>query len=160
MVKVSEHAGENGKKAGSMLLKMSFALVIMVGVIKLAGKLEAGEIVKGTIVVGVLGVLFKAIVKVSQYAGEHGAKAGSMILKISIALMAMVGVIKLISYISHMVAVPRLIDLRRDRKKNLNHQFFHMMTLFSKPEGMQTLYLRLCVIFWKNIICNTGGLSG
>lgn len=100
MVKVSEHAGENGKKAGSMLLKMSFALVIMVGVIKLAGKLEADEIVKGTIVVGVLGVLFKAIVKVSQYAGEHGAKAGSMILKISIALMAMVGVIKLISYIS------------------------------------------------------------
>ena len=100
MVKVSEHAGANGKKAGSMLLKMSFALVIMVGVIKLAGKLEADEIVKGTIVVGVLGVLFKAIVKVSQYAGEHGAKAGSMILKISIALMAMVGVIKLISYIS------------------------------------------------------------
>lgn len=100
MVKVSEHAGENGKKAGSMLLKMSFALVIMVGVIKLAGKLEADKIVKGTIVVGVLGVLFKAIVKVSQYAGEHGAKAGSMILKISIALMAMVGVIKLISYIS------------------------------------------------------------
>ena len=100
MVKVSEHAGANGKKAGSMLLKMSFALAIMVGVIKLAGKLEADEIVKGTIVVGVLGVLFKAIVKVSQYAGEHGAKAGSMILKISIALMAMVGVIKLISYIS------------------------------------------------------------
>jgi len=100
MVKVSEHAGANGKKAGSMLLKMSFALVIMVGVIKLAGKLEADEIIKGTIVVGVLGVLFKAIVKVSQYAGEHGAKAGSMILKISIALMAMVGVIKLISYIS------------------------------------------------------------
>ena len=100
MVKVSEHAGANGKKAGSMLLKMSFALVIMVGVIKLAGKLEADEIVKGTIVVGVLGILFKAIVKVSQYAGEHGAKAGSMILKISIALMAMVGVIKLISYIS------------------------------------------------------------
>lgn len=100
MVKVSEHAGANGKKAGSMLLKMSFALAIMVRVIKLAGKLEADEIVKGTIVVGVLGVLFKAIVKVSQYAGEHGAKAGSMILKISIALMAMVGVIKLISYIS------------------------------------------------------------
>lgn len=100
MVKVSEHAGENGKKAGSMLLKMSFALVIMVGVIKLAGKLEADEIIKGTIVVGVLGVLFKAIVKVSQYAGENGKKAGSMILKISIALMAMVGVIKLISYIS------------------------------------------------------------
>lgn len=100
MVKVSEHAGANGKKAGSMLLKMSFALIIMVGVIKLAGKLEADEIIKGTIVVGVLGVLFKAIVKVSQYAGEHGAKAGSMILKISIALMAMVGVIKLISYIS------------------------------------------------------------
>lgn len=100
MVKVSEHAGANGKKAGAMLLKMSFALIIMVGVIKLAGKLEADEIIKGTIVVGVLGVLFKAIVKVSQYAGEHGAKAGSMILKISIALMAMVGVIKLISYIS------------------------------------------------------------
>ena len=100
MVKVSEHAGANGKKAGAMLLKMSFALIIMVGVIKLAGKLEADEIVKGTIVVGVLGVLFKAIVKVSQYAGANGKKAGSMILKISIALMAMVGVIKLISYIS------------------------------------------------------------
>ena len=87
----------NMDKAGKMLLKISAALLIMVLVIKTVSGLEGGAIIKGLTVIAAMELLVIALVKVSQFAGQHASKAGTMLLKISIALLIMVGVIKMLS---------------------------------------------------------------
>ena len=84
----------NLAKAGSMLIKMSFALLIMVGVIKIASALDKSDLKDGLAVIIPLMLLFAGIVAVSKFAGEFSRKAGSMLLQISIALLLMVGVVK------------------------------------------------------------------
>lgn len=99
MVAVSYFAGEHADKAGKMLIKMSVAMAIMVGVIKLASGLDGDEVLNGIAVIGLITLLFEAIIIVSQTAGEYGSKAGAMLLGMSIAIGVLVGVIKLISYL-------------------------------------------------------------
>lgn len=99
MVAVSYFAGEHADKAGKMLIKMSVAMAIMVGVVKLASKLDGDEVLSGIAVMGLITLLFEAIIIVSQTAGEYGSKAGAMLLGMSIAIGVLVGVIKLISYL-------------------------------------------------------------
>ena len=99
MVAVSYFAGEHADKAGKMLIKMSVAMTIMVGVIKLASGLDGDEVLNGIAVIGLITLLFEAIIIVSQTAGEYGSKAGAMLLGMSIAIGVLVGVIKLISYL-------------------------------------------------------------
>lgn len=99
MVAVSYFAGEHADKAGKMLIKMSVAMAIMVGVIKLASGLDGDEVLSGIAVIGLITLLFEAIIIVSQTAGEYGSKAGAMLLGMSIAIGVLVGVIKLISYL-------------------------------------------------------------
>lgn len=99
MVAVSYFAGEHADKAGKMLIKMSVAMAIMVGVVKLASKLDGDEVLSGIAVIGLITLLFEAIIVISQTAGEYGSKAGVMLLGMSIAIGILVGVIKLISYL-------------------------------------------------------------
>lgn len=95
VILVSKFAGEHGKAAGSMLLKMSFALLIMVAVVKLASKLKQSEIDRGTSLIWKLELLFAAVIAVSILAGENASKAGSMLLKMSFALIIAVACVKL-----------------------------------------------------------------
>lgn len=99
MIAVSYFAGEHADRAGNMLIKMSIAMAIMVGVIKLASNLSGEEVISGIAVISLIGMLFEAIILVSQTAGEYGSKAGAMLLGMSIAIGVLVGVIKLISYL-------------------------------------------------------------
>ena len=97
IIAISQFSGEHGAKAGSMLLLMSGALLVMIGVIKLASGLEIGEIIKGIAVVAAIELLFAGIIAVSALAGKHGAQAGVMLLGMSIALAMTVTVIKQVS---------------------------------------------------------------
>lgn len=92
---VKGDAAKSIGKAGKLLTKMSIAMLIMVGVIKLASMLEPGEVDRGLKVVGEVGLLFIAIIAVSKLAGENATKAGKMIFKMSLAILIMLGVIKL-----------------------------------------------------------------
>lgn len=97
IIAVSRLGGANASKAGGMLLKMSIALIIMIGVIKLASMLEIGEVVKGIVVVGAVMILFAGIIAVSTFAGQNAAKAGIMLLLMSVSILILVEVIKMIS---------------------------------------------------------------
>lgn len=97
IIAISQFSGEHGAKAGGMLLLMSAALLVMIGVIKLASGLEIGEIIKGIAVVAAIELLFAGIIAVSALAGKHGAQAGVMLLGMSIALAMTVTVIKQVS---------------------------------------------------------------
>ena len=95
IVIASKFAGEHGKAAGKLLMKMSFALLIMVGVVKLASKLKNSEIDRGIKLIEKLELLFAAVIAVSKFAGENASKAGSMLLKMSFALIIAVACVKL-----------------------------------------------------------------
>ena len=80
--------------AGTMLFKMSAALLIMVVVIKMAAKLKPDDVAKGLAFVAAVELLFIGIVAVSKFAGKHAAKAGGMLLLMSLAFVIMIRVVK------------------------------------------------------------------
>lgn len=100
VVVVSKFAGEHGNKAGAMLWRMSIAMLIMAGVVKIASGFSNEELLRGFAFVMGVGLLFSALVSVSYFAGEHASKAGSMLLRMSLAVLIMAGVIKLTSSMS------------------------------------------------------------
>ena len=101
VIAVSKLAGEHASKAGSMLLKMSVAMGIMIGVVKEASRLTYAEVDKGIKVVGAVELLFLAVIAVSKLAGQHASKAGSMMLKMSVAIGLMTGAVKEASRLSY-----------------------------------------------------------
>lgn len=93
-------ATANIDKAGSMILKVSVAMLLMVGVCKLAAKLQPEEMKKGAIFAAGFAVFVAALAGCYRLAGNGVNKLGSMIIKITIALGLMVGVCKLIGKLS------------------------------------------------------------
>lgn len=94
IVAVSKLAGEHAKEAGKMLMKMSVAMLLMIGVVKLASMLSPSDVNTGMKVIAMVGGMFAALIAVSYFAGEHAKKAGSMLLKMSVAILTMVAVMK------------------------------------------------------------------
>ena len=94
---VKGKAAQNVGNLGKTLLKISIALLILVGVIKLIANMSTRDLTKGLVVIGILGLFFTALVSVSQLAGKNATKAGAMLLQISAALLIMAAVIKLIA---------------------------------------------------------------
>lgn len=98
-VLIAKNSGESVSKVGGMMLKISVALLILIGVIKLCGMLSEDEIKRGLTVIGIFGVFCAALIAVSYLAGENASKAGSMILKVSLALLVLAGVFILFRHI-------------------------------------------------------------
>lgn len=97
---ITNVAGESASKAGSMLLKISIAIGVLALVIKLLGTISKGDIDRGISVIVGFEVLFGILIAVSVLAGEHADKAGSMLLKMSVAIGALVIVIRLMRGLS------------------------------------------------------------
>lgn len=97
LIAVSALAGKYASKAGSMLIKMSVAMLLMVAVIKLASMLDAAEVERGLSVIKRVGLLFAAIIAVSALAGKNASKAGVMILLMSASMLLIVHFIKQVS---------------------------------------------------------------
>lgn len=97
---VKGEAAKNIGKLGIMMYQLSGSLLLMVVVIKLISGLSAGELLKGaaaiTAFIGVVALLSL----VSKLVGQNADKLGGMMLKLSVSLLLMVGVVKLISMLS------------------------------------------------------------
>ena len=87
-------------KVGTMVLKISIAMLLLVKVCKLAADLKPEEMKKGAIFAAGFTAFVIAMAGCYRLAGNNVNKLGSMILKLSIALGLMVGVCKLISMLS------------------------------------------------------------
>lgn len=85
---------------GTMLLKLSVALLIMVSVMRIIGSMSVGEMVKGGAAITAFVGIVAALSYVSTFAGKSVDKLGSTMIKISLAMVILVGVIKLVSGIS------------------------------------------------------------
>ena len=92
---VKGKAAQNMDKAGLMLLKMSFSLLILVGVVKLLSGTNWPDLGKAGVFMAGFTVFVGLLVLATKTAGKNIDKVGGMLIKISIALMLMVGVCKL-----------------------------------------------------------------
>lgn len=93
-------AAQNMDKAGSMLLKMSISLLILVGVTKLLSGITWPEMGKAAAFVAGFTLFVAGLVYATKAAGRNISKVGTMLIKISFALGLMVGVCKLVNTLS------------------------------------------------------------
>lgn len=93
-------AGKNADKAGKMIGKVAFSLLIMIGVMKLASTLTEKDLEKGIAVMTMCGIFFGALMAVSALAGQNAGKAGFMFVGISLALLSIVAAMKIMSGLS------------------------------------------------------------
>lgn len=100
LTKITNGYAGNIKKLGSLLLKISVAMVIMAGVVKLIGHLSLDEMKKGALFAAAFLVFLKILVKITGGYQSRVKRLGSLLLKISIAMGIMVGVVKLVGYLS------------------------------------------------------------
>lgn len=94
---------ESIKQIGNLTLRMSAALLMMAGVIKIISLLSVNEIVKGGLVLVALGLFFKSFVNMLASMDVSGpdktkaiAKMGNTMIKFSVALVIIAGVMKLL----------------------------------------------------------------
>lgn len=83
-------------KVGGMLIKLSVAMLLMVAVCKLAGGLNEEEMIKGAGFAAAFTVFVTLLSLASKLAGEHADKIGGMVLKLSVAMLLLVGFCKLV----------------------------------------------------------------
>lgn len=96
--KLTKGAGAKDiSKAGSMLIKISAAMMLMTLTIKAISKLEPTEITKGIVCMSLFGGLITGLMAATKLAGKDVNNLGSVILKVSAAMLLMVGVIKVVS---------------------------------------------------------------
>ena len=93
-------AAENIDKAGKMIKKMAWTMMLIVGVIKLVGFLKAEEIIKGAAFMTGFIVFVGLLSLVTKKSGKHIDKLGGMLVKMVIAMALLVGVVKLIGKLS------------------------------------------------------------
>ena len=97
LIAISKLGGENADKAGSMIMKIGAALLLIVVTMKIIAGMSVDDFKKGLTIISVLSVLITALIAVSNLSGEHADKAGSMIMKIGVAFLLLVAAMAIIS---------------------------------------------------------------
>ena len=98
---VSADRGTGMTKLSALLLSVSFAMTLMMGVVKLAGQLSASEMLKGVVFAGAFVLFVKALVNsVKMDSGSSIAKVSGLLLSMSVSMLLMVGVMKLVGILS------------------------------------------------------------
>ena len=97
IILVSFFAGEHASKAGSMLLKMAFAIGILAIAMKMIATLSYEDILKGGVVLSGVQTLFLRFIYISQICGDEANKAGSMMFKMAAGMALMALAIKVIA---------------------------------------------------------------
>ena len=96
-LKIADEIGPNVGKAGLMLLGMAGAILILAVAIRLIAGISGEDIAKGIVTITLMEVMFIAIIRVSEFAGKNAALAGSMLMKMSLAILILVGAIAILS---------------------------------------------------------------
>lgn len=94
---LSNFIGKNAAKAGAMFLMMSVAIGMLAISIKFIAGISEEDINKGMNVIMSIEILFMSIMILSSFVGENADKAGTMMLKMSAAILILAGAIALLS---------------------------------------------------------------
>ena len=96
LVFATKFAGRNISKVGSMLVKMSIAIALMVGVCKLVNLLSLEEMEKGALFAEGFLIFVGLLVAFTTISGsDQIAKVGGLLMSISTSMLLMIGVCKL-----------------------------------------------------------------
>lgn len=101
LIAATKLAGKDISKVGTTILAISFAMLLLVGVMALIGTMKPDMLLKGIIGVAALGALVAILIKVvGSWGGGQLAKIGTTIVAISIAMLLLAGVAKIIETMS------------------------------------------------------------
>ena len=100
IIYLSFFAGEHASKAGSMLLKMAFAIGVLAIAMKIIATLSYEDILKGGIVLSGVQTLFLRFIYISKICKDEANNAGSMMFKMAAGMALMALAIKVIATIS------------------------------------------------------------
>lgn len=94
--RVAKTAGNNVSKVGGLMIKLSIAMGLMIGVCKLASMLTPEDMFKGAIFAAGFTAMVWVLVKCTKIGKKQQiAKLGGLIMAISTSMMLMIGVCKL-----------------------------------------------------------------
>lgn len=85
---------------GSMMKKLAVAMILMVVACKLVGMLSAEDIGKGIIFAGAFTIFISLLTLATKGANSDVSKVGSMAIKLSVAMILLIGVCKLAGKLS------------------------------------------------------------
>lgn len=97
---VSRVAGSNAAKAGFGLLAISAALILVGVAIRTLASISPSDMAKGTDTITQILAIFALLTVVSMFAGSNAAKAGLMLMEMSVALMIIAGSIFVLSKVA------------------------------------------------------------
>ena len=101
LTEVTSGAGKNVDKLGSMLLKLSVSMLLLIAVTKLAGTLSAEEMLNGLGFAVTFTAFVWALVQITKDAGKDIPKLGGLLLSISASMLIMAGVVKIVGGMSY-----------------------------------------------------------
>lgn len=94
-------AARNINKLGTMMMKLSASMLLMVGVIKLISGLSVGELTKGGLAIsGFVGIIYLLATTTKVFGAADISAFGSMMMKISAAMLLMVATVKILGGMS------------------------------------------------------------
>ena len=99
LMAISRLAGANAAKAGLGIMAMSASLILIITAMKMLSKMNEDDLAKSLVAISTLLIVFGVVVALSKLSGKYAAKAGSMLLAMSGALMILAGVIVVLSHV-------------------------------------------------------------
>ena len=98
---IAKSAGNNVSKVGGMVLKLTIAMALMVGLCKLIATLSPEEMLKGATFAAGFVIFIAALTKATKIGKKQQiAKLGGLVLSVSFSLLLLVGVCKLVGKLS------------------------------------------------------------
>ena len=94
---VSANQGTEIAKLGGVLMSVSIAMLLMAGVCKIVGTMDASDLAKGIVAVTAFGLIIKGLITVVKSSGAEAGKIAGTILAMSVAIGIMAGVAALLS---------------------------------------------------------------
>lgn len=111
------------------LVAMAASLILIIQAFKAIGKLDPSTIVVGLVAMTVVFTEMSVLMIASKLAGQHAAKAGVMLLAVSVALNLMVGAIKKLGTLDPGIIISASNGLTEILK------FFSLLTIVSIASG-------------------------
>ena len=93
-------AGEHASKAGTSVLKMSAALMLIVETFKMMEGLDPEKLKRSEDVITEMLTVFALVTAASKFAGENASKAGTMLLAMSGALLVLTVTMTILSHLA------------------------------------------------------------
>ena len=98
---ISKKDNKKIEKLGRTMIALTVSMGLMIGVVKLVNRLDAGEMIKGALFATAFVLFVKGLVKAATVGKDNSiAKLGGMLLSISISMALMVGICKIIDTLS------------------------------------------------------------